>query len=130
MALYKQPTSDMWWYSVYRGKGRPRVRGSTGTADRREAEAVERAVRMAVGGKTPRDRVVAVIDALMGADRVGEGLPLAGIWDVYRGWAEGEGVELSTTTWRQRRRAVERFAEWAGECWTAAVCIDPPRPPQ
>lgn len=117
MAIYKRKKSRFWWYSISRGRSQPRLWGSTGTEDRNEALAVEAVLRQAHAGTSTRDRLVAVIDALTGSRR--NGLPLAGVWDVYYGWSSRSGKGLADITVRQRRRVCVRFAEWAAENWPA-----------
>ena len=118
MAIYRRANSKFWWYSVWRGPGVPRVCGSTGKVDRTEALAVEAVMRQAHAGKTTRDRLIKMVDLLVGGSEVA-GLPLAGVWDVYHGWQERAGKTLSPVTCRQRRRVCARFAQWAQENWTS-----------
>ncbi len=120
MCVYLKPGKKRWWYSIYRGPGKPRLRGSTGKTDRAEAEAVEHVMRLAFAGKTSADRLHAMIDALSGQKHAG--MPLAGVWGAYEGWAKSTGRTLADITWRQRRRACERFSEWAAESWPSAAC--------
>jgi len=119
MSVHKRPETNFWWYSIYRGPGKPRLRGSTGKADRSEAEAVEKVLRMAFAGKTPADRLHAMIDALVGSDVVG--LPLAGVFGVYASWVNSTGRALAKKTMNERRRACERLADWASDEWPAVV---------
>ena len=70
MCVYLKPGKKRWWFSIYRGPDKPRLRGSTGKTDRAEAEAVEHVMRMAYAGKTSADRLHAMIDALSGVKPV------------------------------------------------------------
>lgn len=63
MSVYKRVNSKYWWFNVCRGRGKPRLQGSTGKTDRKEAEAVEHVIRLAHAGKTPRARLLALVDA-------------------------------------------------------------------
>lgn len=120
MSVYLKPGNKNWWFSIYRGPGIPRLRGSTGKTDRAEAEAVEGVMRLAFAGKSAPDRLHSMIDALSGSVR--SGLPLAGVWGAYEGWATSTGRKFADITWRQRWRACERFAAWASECWPSVSC--------
>ena len=120
MAIHRRPETGFWWYSIYRGPDRPRLRGSTGKTDRSEAIAVEQVLRLAYLGKTPTDRLHSMIDSLSGAVR--GGLPLAGIWGAYEDWAKASGRSLASMTWAHRKRACERFASWAGEHFPTVAC--------
>lgn len=120
MAILKRKGTQYWWYSVSRGRGKPRLRGSTGKTDRAEAEAVERVIRLAYAGKTPADKLHAMIDALSG--KIHEGLPLLGAWQAYEGWLNSTGKRMADITLRQRKRACERLADWAKENWPAVTC--------
>ena len=117
MSVFKRKESRFWWYSIYKVGG-GYVVGSTGKEIREEAEAVEKVIRLAHQGKTSADRLHAMIDALSGCRR--EGLPLASLWDTYWQWMQSVGNGLSEDSLRKRRRACERFAEWASENWPAA----------
>jgi hypothetical protein len=84
MAVYRNRKSRFWWISVYRA-GKSRVRVSSGTENRIEAEVMERTLKLAQGGTTPRARLHAALDALLGAEETGEtGVALAGLWDAAR----------------------------------------------
>jgi len=120
MAIYKRKGSAFWWYSVYRGANKMRVLGSTGKTDKAEAAAVENVIRMAYQGKTPVDKLYAMIDALSGAQR--EGVLLSGVWDAYEGWLNSTGRRLADSTERKRKSAVARFVKWALDCWPSASC--------
>lgn len=120
MSILQRPGTQYWWYSVSRGRGKPRLRGSTGKTDRAEAEAVEHVVRLAFAGKTSADKLHALIDALSG--KVHEGLSLAGVWQAYEGWLKSTGKRMADITLRQRKRACERLADWAKENWPAVAC--------
>jgi integrase len=120
MSIHKRAETQFWWYSIYRGPGKPRLRGSTGKTDMSEAKAVEQVIRLAYKGKTPASRLHAMIDALSGSERAG--LPLSAVWSAYEGWAKSTGLLLSDKTWQLRRNACTRFAAWAAESWPAAAC--------
>ena len=119
MAILKRQGTQFWWYSVSRGRGKPRLRGSTGKTDKAEAEAVERVIRLAYAGKTPADKLHAMIDALSGQAHAG--LPLAGTWQAYEGWLKSTGKRMADITLRQRKRACERLTDWAKENWPAVT---------
>ena len=119
MSIYKRKKSRFWWYAISRGRSMPALCGSTGKVDRNDALAVEAVMRQAYAGQTPRDRLVATIDALMGGQRVG--LPLTGVWDAYHGWLDRSGKGLADSTVMQRRRVLARFVKWAGVSWPAAA---------
>lgn len=121
MAIYKQKGSRYWWLSVWR-KDRPRLRISSGTESREEAEIIERTLRLAHGRATPRQRLIATIDAILGADGSAEnGAPLSGLWEAYRAAsAASGGRKPSELTDRNRRQACKRLADWAAEHWPKA----------
>ncbi len=121
MAIYKQKASALWWIAIYR-QGRPRIRVSSGTRNRSEAEVIERTLKLAHAGTTPRQRLHAALDALMGADNdSAPALPLTGIWDAYTVAARAAGLPaLSNTTARLREGACKRLARWTAEHWPRA----------
>lgn len=119
MSVYKRKDSKFWWFNVCRGAGLPRLQGSTGKTDKEEARAVEQVVRMAYRKRGPRDKLVALIDALTGGAR--PGLPLAGVFEAYDGWMRSTGRSVADITRRLRRRACERFADWASKNWPSAA---------
>jgi integrase len=121
MAIYQPRESRRWWVSIYR-PGKPRFRQSTGTEIREEAELIERTMRLAYLGKTPRQRLHAALDALLGPDGEQQGgLPLQSAWEAYQHAQAASGNRpLSPLTAAQRRAVVRRFARWTTEHWPRA----------
>ena len=124
MAIYQRRESKCWWVSIYR-PGQTRWRQSAGTEVKQEAELIERTMRLAYAGKTPRQRLHAAIDALLGPDSERQaGLPLSGVWEAYAHAQEVSGSRpLSPLTAAQRRAVVRRFAKWTAESWPKAKTI-------
>lgn len=121
MALYKQAGSRYWWISVCRPGQVKRIRASTGTESREEAALVERTLRLAQGGKTPRKRLYALIDASLGTSEQTTGIPLTGLWEAYEQAAQGSGRRpTAEVTARIRRATCRRLAAWAAKNWPNA----------
>lgn len=95
---------------------------SSGTRDREKALAIESAMKMAYAGKSPADRLHALVDVLCGDTK--QRLPLAGVWDTYARWAQASGKRLADVTLRKRRENVRRFVDWAREKWPAAGHVE------
>jgi len=117
MSLYKQGTSQYWWFQIYGPDGK-RIRRSTGTADREKAVAIEHTVKMAFAGTTTADKLHSLLDTLCGTRS--EGLPLGDVWLAYERWLEAANKKLELTTVRLRRNVCKRFATWAQESYPAA----------
>jgi integrase len=107
MSLYKQAGSDRWWISVYDVNGRRR-RFSSGTDDRDRAEAVEASIRAAMRGSMERERLFASIDALMGWESAGAGVPIAELWSTYLATKPRAGADSLA----RRRRLCDKLTAW------------------
>jgi integrase len=107
MSLYKQAGSDRWWISVYDVNGRRR-RFSSGTDDRDRAEAVEASIRAAMRGSMERERLFASIDALMGWESAGAGVPIAELWNTYLATKPRAGADSLA----RRRRLCDKLTAW------------------
>ena len=118
MSLYKQKTSRLWWMQIWTSDGK-RVRKSTGTEDRAQAEIIEKALAMAYGKKTPAENLHAMIDAVYG--RPAEGLPLTAVWETYTGWLATTGKAVTEVTLRKRKNAIARLTAWTVSKWPAAT---------
>ncbi|MEI7898832.1 MAG: tyrosine-type recombinase/integrase [bacterium] len=121
MSLYKQPSSDLWWFQIW-FPGRKRVRKSTGTSNRAKAAAIEHTFSMAYGKQTTPARLHAMIDAVCGTDR--GGLPVVSIWETYTKWLAAAGKIVADITLRKRKNAVDRFVAWTKEHWPAATTAE------
>lgn len=125
MALYLRKGSKNWWVSVYQPSQKRRTRFSTGTENKDEAATIEHTLRLACAGKTPRQRLHAAIDALLGPDPSAiPALPLSGIWEAYQQAARAAGQStLAPVTARMREAACKRLAVWAGDHWPRAKAM-------
>ena len=109
MALYKQPGCAMWYLDV-RDAGR-RIRRSTGTADRKEAEAIEAAVKLSLRAQDGRATLRRMAEELY--PETATSIPIARLWDYYEEAALATGYRCGETTTRKRRDATLRFGAWA-----------------
>jgi len=109
MSLYRRKGSDKWWVSIYIGSGRPRLRRSTGRTDRADAELVAAAWERAARGDIDRDRLVGIIDALLGQRPSAMRVSLAAAWSIYTAMPD---VALSPMMLSIRAGHVKRFVAW------------------
>ena len=110
----------MIWVDIYRPGAKP-LRMSSGTEDMQEARMIESALKLAHGGKSRREKLHAIIDAVLpdlGAPALS--LPLASVWPAYEKAMHTAGRTIATMTARKRRRACERFAQWCADHWPRA----------
>ena len=115
MAIYKQSASKFWWVSIYR-KGQPRLRISTGTENKSEAEEIERALKLAHRGDVARDRLVRAIDEALGTGEK-SGVLLETAFDTYCNLPD---VDIAPRTVKDRRQAFNRFLSYCKENWPKA----------
>lgn len=112
MALFLR--GDIWWFE-YRTRSVRHVK-STGfrKKDRAKAEAAWQAFRLGMGAKPKRSAMEAMLEAIYGDGRDGDGaFPLSSLWAVYEDWFRGKGRTVARSTWTNRRNEAARFVEWA-----------------
>jgi integrase len=110
----------IWWTYLYRPGAKP-LQVSTGCDNKEDALAVEATLRRAAGGKTKRDRLIAALDNILGAEDTPAGIPLARVWEVYTGVSNLGTV--AKTTMQARRLRVAHFLAWVEVNWPAARTI-------
>jgi hypothetical protein len=120
--LYKQPESKFWWFQITTPEGK-RIRKSAQTADRPEAEVVEKTFRMAVRREGPVGRLHAMLDAVLGLETKNT-LGLDQVWRVYSEWVRATGKELEKTTPGARASALRRLTDWAKKECPAAQQVE------
>lgn len=111
MSLFKKPGSDYWHMDIYRGPGRKRIKRSTGTKDLSEARIIEQGFMRVNRGESTRERMVQLLDAILGPDE--KGLPIEDIGKFYLSCVEDEKRKLGEKTLKTRVNLAGRFAEWA-----------------
>jgi len=112
VALFRQRGRETWQVRLWLNGRRRSV--STGVSDRDQAAAIDAQLTAALRGKIQRDRMVRVLDAMLGvqgdAAMEAAGLVLKQVWKRY---AAVPDLGLATETLRKRRLSVERFIRWA-----------------
>lgn len=88
MSIYRRSPTGPWWY-LFKVAG-VRYRASTGTGDRREAQAIERRARAEIEALAPRGDSGGIVDLAQVAE-----------WDVTRSRARGSSVEWCEALLRQ-----------------------------
>ena len=119
MSIYKQRQSANWWIKVYvNGKAR---RVSSGTADRKTAENIERTLRMGHCGHAPVDALHALLDSICGAEsREKNHLPIANVFDVYSTYLRTTKKTIAPKTLETRRHNAQRLTEWVETLYPSA----------
>jgi integrase len=119
MSIYKQKHSDNWWIKIY-VRGKP-MRVSSGTADKKVAENIERTLRMGQGGNAPVDALHNLLDAICGAEsREKNHLPIANVFDVYSTYLRTTKKTVAPKTLATRRYNAQRLTEWVGTMYPSA----------
>ncbi len=113
MSLYKKPGSGYWYMNIYRGPGMRRIQKSTGTKDESEARIIEQGFMRVNRGETTREKMVALLDSVLGPEEAG--MPLGEIGPFYRAAVESERRRLGEKTMQTRVNLAGRFAVWAKE---------------
>lgn len=113
MSLYKKPGSGYWYMNIYRGPGMRRIQKSTGTKDESEARIIEQGFLRVNRGETTRERMIALLDSVLGPEEAG--MPLGEIGAFYRAAVESEKRKLGEKTMQTRVNLAGRFAVWAKE---------------
>lgn len=108
MAIYKR--GNVWWMDVYVGEDRRRVRKSTGCTDITQARLVEQTAVAVNKGITTRQRAMAIVDAILPAER--RGLLIDDMVEWYRNTAESERSVPSKLEWQKRLNALRRVVVW------------------
>lgn len=103
------------WWMEWKGNGE-RVVMSTGVGrdeagGKAKAEQILAAYRLGRGVRPPRSVLERLLESIYGRGR--DGIRLADVWDLYRGWLEDKGRELAARTVRRREAEWGRFLEWA-----------------
>ena len=111
MSLYKKPGSDYWHMDIYRGKGRKRIKRSTGTKNLSEARIIEQGFVRVNRGESTREKMIQLLDAVLGPDE--KGLPIEDVGKFYLSCVEDEKRKLGAKTLKTRVNLAGRFAEWA-----------------
>lgn len=121
LAIYKQPGSRFWWVSVYRGAELPRLRVSTETEDEDQARAIEATLKRGMKGGASRDRLVAVLDQLMGASEPSLRVSLQEAWKIYQALPS---VTLGKAMASIRRGHLRAFLRWVGGRFPRVAYMD------
>jgi len=119
MPLYKQPHCRFWWFQI-RTPGGKRIRKSTGTTDRAEAEVIEKTFRMGLNREAPADRLHAMLDAVCGFTNKTR-MTLDDVWPAYTEWLTAVDRVLEKTTLAKRDLAIRRLQTWAKTDYPAAL---------
>ena len=122
MSLYKKPGSGYWYMNIYRGKGMRRIQRSTGTKDLSEAKIIEQGFMRVNRGETSRERMVQLLDSILGPEE--KGMPLEQIGAFYEKAVESEKRKLGAKTLKTRVNLAGRFAVWAKENTRARTADD------
>ena len=96
---------------IYRGVGRKRIKRSTGTKDLSEARIIEQAFMRVNRGETTREKMVQLLDAILGPEE--KGLPIENVGQFYLSCVQDEKRKLGAKTLKTRVNLAGRFAEWA-----------------
>lgn len=119
MSIYKQKESANWWIKVY-VRGKP-VRISSGTADRKTAENIERTLRMGQGGHAPVDALHTLLDSICGAEsRDKNQLPIENVFAMYGTFLRTTKKVISASTLASRRHTANRLTEWVRAMYPSA----------
>jgi integrase len=123
MSIYKQAQSSNWWIKVY-VRGKP-MRVSSGTADRKVAENIERTLRMGQGGNAPVDALHKLLDAICGAeDRHKNDLPIENVFAMYQTYLKRVKKIIAPSTLASRSRVAARLTEWVKEVYPSAFTAE------
>ena len=122
MSLYKKPGSGYWYMNIYRGRGMRRIQRSTGTKDLAEARIIEQGFSRVNRGETSRERMVQLLDSILGPEE--KGMPLEQIGAFYERAVESEKRKLGAKTLKTRVNLAGRFALWAKENTRARTADD------
>lgn len=117
MALYQKKNSKVWYYSVYVSGCERRLRGSCGTENKAEAELVEHTIRLAAGRKSPKEKILKLIEALYADDRNEDKIPIGAIEFEYRRLATSVGRLPSESAMKTKRHSVNKFISWQQTQW-------------
>ena len=117
MSLYRR--GGVWWLDVYVGKGRRRIRRSTGTSDKIRARIIEQSVVAVNRNIISRQRAAMIIDGLLPPQE--QGLRLSEASAYYEVCAAGDGLEMTRSSMKHRLRMLSKFALWARDCSRAAL---------
>ena len=109
MPLYRQPGCSNWYVrlTVYGRK----VRRTTGTADYKEAQAIEAALRVSLRAREGRKALTRMAEDIFPEKT--QGVPLSRLEAYYNEAAEATGYKVGETTARMRRSAMLRLTAWA-----------------
>ena len=124
MAIYrKKKSSGVWYFSVYAGPNRPRLRGSCGTTNRVEAQLIEQTMRVAAGKRAPKEHVLRLIEALYADDAPLDIVPLeAAFFEVERIMRLNNRT-IAPSSMNHKRRSIARLKEWTEINWPRAVNV-------
>ena len=124
MAIYRKKTDGgVWYFSVYAGPNRPRLRGSCGTTNRSEALLIEHTMRVAAGKRAPKEHILRLIDALYADEQPLDLVPLEAAYFEVERIMRLNNREISAQSMNHKRRSIERLREWALENWPRAVNV-------
>ena len=121
MAIYRKKASGgTWYFSVYAGPNRPRLRGSCGTTNRAEALLIEQTMRVAAGKRTPKEHILRLIDVLYADDKPLDLIPLdAAFFEVER-IMRLNNREIARASMNHKRRSIARLKDWTAFNWPSA----------
>lgn len=122
MSIYKKPGSGYWYMDIYRGPGVKRIKRSTGTKDEAAARIIEQGFKRVNRGETTRERMVALLDSVIGPEEAG--MPLADIGPFYAAAVQDEKRKLGAKTLQTRVNLAGRLAVWAKENTRAKTADD------
>lgn len=112
MSLYRRAQSPYWWINIYRPRQKP-LQVCSQQRDRDAAAAIEATLRLAQGGKTPAEKLHALIDQLAGETR--PGTPLTQVWPLYESVIDA--TSLAPRTLRSRRDRLRELTVWMATHW-------------
>lgn len=111
MALFLR--GDIWWYELR--SRHDRIVKSTGfrRAERKKAQAVFDALRLARSQRPPRQAVESILDAIYGRMGNQEGIPLEALPAVFADWCRGKNRRIAENTKRNETAALTHLCAWA-----------------
>lgn len=123
MAIYRKKGGEVWYYSVYAGMGRPRLRGSCGTSNEAEARLVEQTMKVAAGKRSPKEHILRLIDALYADEAPLDLVPLeAAFFEVERVMRLNNRT-IAPASMSHKRRCLDRLREWCASSWPRAANV-------
>jgi integrase len=124
MAIYRKFDGGIWHFSVYVPGRKRRLRGSCGTANREEAELIERSMRLAATRSSPRERLIRLINAMFPEDEeLRDSMPITLFVAEVSRCRAAAGHNLSPSTVRTTQINLNRFVRWCTDDYPKAADI-------